>query len=165
MSFFSPEFCQKLTPLFFVGLSKHSLSKMSNLGAPFPECLESKKPVIDCSAELREIIRCLTCSIHSNESDYKEWCTHIALRSVRDLIDILIEKTDNTNETVISSLAYISLKQTIEEIKTKKNVTDKQCSRCLVWNQDVKDVTFKDEPFQTQMCERCIELYDGLLHD
>ena len=90
-------------------------------GAPYPECYESKLPVIDCSAEIEEIIRTLTKGIVNTELDYKNWCLRITLRSVRDLIDKLCEKTDNSNDTIISPVQRQCLDTTIDMIRQLKD--------------------------------------------
>jgi len=60
-----------------------------------------EKPVVSCYAEVREIVRMLHDGISSTDVIYKDLCLTIALRSVRDLVNVLCEKTDNTGGAVI----------------------------------------------------------------
>jgi len=75
-------------------------------------------PVVSCYAEVREIVKTLSDGIKSIEPDYKAMCLHIALRSVRDLVDVLCEKTDNTGGAVIGDATRRLLDDTIERIKS-----------------------------------------------
>jgi len=58
-------------------------------------------PVVSCYSEVREIVKTLSDGISNPDVVYKDLCLSIALRSVRDLVDVLCEKTDNSGGAVI----------------------------------------------------------------
>ena len=76
-----------------------------------------EKPVISCYSEMREIVKTLTDGINNHDADYKDLCLRITLRSVRDLVDVLCEKTDNSGGAVIGDIARRLLDNVIERIK------------------------------------------------
>jgi len=79
-----------------------------------------EKPVVSCYAEVNEIVRTLADGINSIEPDYKAMCLRIALRSVRDLVDVLCEKTDNTGGAVIGVGSRARLDSTLEIARTQE---------------------------------------------
>jgi len=78
---------------------------------------DDEKPMVSCYAEVSEIVKTLSDGIKSIEPDYKAMCLRIALRSVRDLVDVLCEKTDNSGGAVIGDATRSLLDDTIEQIK------------------------------------------------
>ena len=60
-----------------------------------------EKPVISCYSEVREIVKMLSDGISNPDIVYKNLCLTLAVRSVRDLVDVLCEKTDNSGGAVI----------------------------------------------------------------
>jgi len=79
-----------------------------------------EKPMVSCYAEVNEIVRTLADGINSIEPDYKAMCLRIALRSVRDLVDVLCEKTDNTGGAVIGVGSRARLDSTLEIARTQE---------------------------------------------
>ena len=60
-----------------------------------------EKPVVACHSEMREIVKMLSDAISNPDIVYKNLCLTLAVRSVRDLVDVLCEKTDNSGGAVI----------------------------------------------------------------
>ena len=81
--------------------------------------LADEKPVVSCYAEMNEIVRTLGDGINVNDADYKAMCLRIALRNVRNLVDVLCEKTDNSGGAVIGVGSRARLDTALEIARTQ----------------------------------------------